>query len=99
MMQMESNRIVEVTWPVQSEAQFVAGVRVAGDDRTGLLNDLTHAISSYNNTNIRSVNIDSQDGYFKGTFIVFVRDIDHLNTLLEKIRRVRGIKKAERFEE
>jgi len=99
MMQMESNRIVQVTWPSQNEVMFVAAIKVAGDDRPGMLNDLTHAISSYLNTNIRSVNIDSHDTLFEGTVILNVQNTDHLNRIIEKIRRVRGVRKADRFEE
>ena len=64
-----------------------------------MLNDITHAISSYNNTNIRSVNIDSADGQFDGTFILNVENTEHLARIVEKIRRVQGVRRAERFEE
>jgi GTP diphosphokinase / guanosine-3',5'-bis(diphosphate) 3'-diphosphatase len=99
MMQVERSRIVEVSWPAESTVTFVAGVRISGDDRHGMLNDVTHAISTFMNTNIRSVNIDSEAGTFQGTFIVNVRDTEHLNRILEKIRKVKGVKGAERFEE
>ncbi len=93
------DRIVEVHLPAENGTLFVAGVRVSGDDRPGMLNDLTHAISTYQNTNIRSVTIDSDDGHFDGTFIVNVENTDHLSRVVEKIRRVQGIRRAERFEE
>jgi (p)ppGpp synthase/HD superfamily hydrolase len=64
-----------------------------------MLNDITHAISTYLNTNIRSVNLDSHDSLFEGTFILYVKDTDHLNRILERLRRIKGISKAERFEE
>ncbi len=64
-----------------------------------MLNDITHAISTFMNTNIRSVNIDSEEGTFQGTFIVNVRDTEHLNRILEKLRKVKGVKSADRFEE
>jgi RelA/SpoT family (p)ppGpp synthetase len=99
MMQMESNRIVQVSWPAQSEQVFVAGISLSGLDRPGILNDITHAISTYSNTNIRSVNIESQDQMFEGRVILQVHDTDHLLRILEKLRKVRGVQKAERFEE
>jgi len=99
MMQMEANRIVEVGWPSSNGVMFVAGVRILGDDRPGMLNDITHAISSYINTNIRSVNIDSQDSMFQGLFVLNVKDTEHLNRILERIRRIKGVSRAERFEE
>jgi len=99
MMKTDAKRIVDVQWPSDNGVLFVAGVRVAGDDRPSMLNDLTHAISSYNNTNIRSVNIESEDGQFEGTFILNVENTDHLARILEKIKRVQGVHSAERFEE
>lgn len=99
MVQMEAHRVIDVSWPLENGSLFVAGVKISGDDRSGLLNDITHAISSYLNTNIRSVNIDSSDSVFDGTFILYVRDTEHLSKLLEKIRKVRGVREAQRFEE
>jgi len=99
MMKTDARRIVDVQWPSDNGVLFVAGIRVAGDDRPSMLNDLTHAISSYNNTNIRSVNIESEDGQFEGTFIVNVENTEHLARILEKIKRVQGVRGAERFEE
>jgi GTP diphosphokinase / guanosine-3',5'-bis(diphosphate) 3'-diphosphatase len=99
MMQLEANRIVEVGWPSDNGVVFVAGVKVSGTDRPAMLNDITHAISAYMNTNIRSVNLDSHDSLFDGTFIIYVKDTDHLNRLLERIRRVKGVTRADRFEE
>ncbi len=93
----ESARIVEVGWPPANEADFIAGVHVSGEDRPGLLNDVTHAISTVMNTNIRSVNMDSKGAYFDGQVILYVTDIDHLAKIIEKLRRVPGVTLVERF--
>ncbi len=92
-------RIVEVSWPKAEEADFISGVKISGHDRSGLLNDVTQTISTYNNTNIRSVNINTKDGLFDGQFIIYVKNITHLNAIIEKIRRTKGVTKVERFEE
>jgi (p)ppGpp synthase/HD superfamily hydrolase len=99
MLQIQSNRIVDVRWPADDATMFVAGIRTSGDDRPGLLNDLTHAISTTLDTNIRSVNIESHDSFFEGTFILQVKNTEHLTRVLEKVRKVKGMKRAERFEE
>lgn len=93
----ESERIVEVSWPEAEGADFIAGLRVYGKDRPGLLTDVTHAISSYQNTNIRSVNIDSRASMFEGQIILFVKNTEHLARVLEKIKKVTGIIDVERF--
>jgi guanosine-3',5'-bis(diphosphate) 3'-pyrophosphohydrolase len=98
-LQMQSERLLEVNWPADDGTMFVAGIKTSGEDRPGLLNDVTHAISTTMDTNIRSVNIDSHDTLFDGTFILQVRNTDHLQRILEKIRKVKGVTRAERFEE
>lgn len=93
-------RLIDVSWPSTDEgADYLVGIRVFGEDRPGMLSDLTHVISTYNNTNIRSVNIDSRDAMFDGKMTVFVKNTYHLARLMEKLRRVRGVTSVERFEE
>jgi RelA/SpoT family (p)ppGpp synthetase len=93
-------RLIDVSWPSTDEgADYLVGIRVFGEDRPGMLSDLTHVISTYNNTNIRSVNIDSRDAMFDGKITVFVKNTYHLARLMEKLRRVRGVTSVERFEE
>lgn len=99
MSQIESHRVVEVTWPSDNGTMFVAGVKISGEDRPGMLNDITHAISTYMNTNIRSVSLDSHDSFFEGTFILYVKDTEHMARILERIKRIKGVSRAERFEE
>ena len=92
-----SERVVEVSWPSANGGDFIAAINISGSDRPALLSDITHAISSYQNTNIRSVNVDSKDQMFTGQIILYVKNTDHLKRILEKIRRVPGVSLAERF--
>ncbi|NUQ80501.1 MAG: bifunctional (p)ppGpp synthetase/guanosine-3',5'-bis(diphosphate) 3'-pyrophosphohydrolase [Bacteroidetes bacterium] len=92
------NRLVEVDWPIRREDEFMAGIRIAGDDRKGLVSDVTQLISSMN-TNIRGLNFNTRDGVFDGSIIVYVKDIDHLQRLMDRIRRVPGVKNLSRLEE
>ncbi len=93
-------RLIDVSWPGTDEgADYLVGIRIFGEDRPGMLSDLTHVISTYNNTNIRSVNIDSKDAMFDGKVTVFVKNTYHLARLTEKLRKVRGVTSVERFEE
>ncbi len=95
----EANRIVEVAWPADDGMMYVSAVRIAGDDRPGLLNDITSAISSHINTNIRSVNIDSQGGMFEGMLVLDVTNTEHLVGIIERLKKIKGIDRAERYQE
>ncbi len=92
-------RIVRVAWPESNTGDFIAGVRISGIDRSGLLNDVTNAVSNFNNTNIRGVTINTKDSLFDGQFILYVKDIAHLNAIIDRLKRVKNITKVERFDE
>jgi guanosine-3',5'-bis(diphosphate) 3'-pyrophosphohydrolase len=95
-------RITEVQWSSQNEnnnGNFLAAIRITGEDRTAMLNDITSAIASFNNTNIRGVNIDSFDSIFEGTVTVYVKNTEHLERLFLKLRKIKGVKSVERFQE
>lgn len=93
------DRTLDVSWASSDGFEFMAAIRVSGDDRPGMLNDLTHAVLSYQNTNIRSVNIESQDSLFEGIITVMVKNIEHLDRLIERVRKVRNVRQVERFEQ
>ncbi len=99
MLQMEHERIVEVGWPPSSGGLFVSAVRITGEDRKALLNDITQAISNFQNTTILSVNLDAKDSIFLGMFVLGVRDTEHVNRLLERLRRIKGVTRVERPEQ
>ncbi len=92
------DRLVPVTWPKTSDTYFVAGISIRGDDMPGILKDISNSITTYQNTNIKSVNIYTQDSLFKGTITVYVKDLDHLNKLIERLKKNKGIFSVERFD-
>lgn len=95
----DPKRIIEVQWPEQIEDDFYVGIRINGEDRPGMLNEITNVISAHNNTNIKSVNIASKGALFEGTVILMVKNITHFNELLERIKSIGGVFEVKRFEE
>jgi GTP pyrophosphokinase len=47
---------------------------------------------------MRSISFDSQDGVFEGNIMVFVHDTNHLNDLIDKIKKVKGVTSASRID-
>lgn len=90
-------RIVDVEWESVGAKDFLAAVQIRGDDRTSMLNDITTAITSIDNTNIRSVNIDSNHANFEGVVTVYVSNKEQLNKIIEKLKQVKGIADVHRF--
>ncbi len=94
-----ADRIISVDWSRQKDVQFVAALRVMGEDRVGILSDLTQVVSKNLKTNIRSITISTDDGVFEGNLVLFVSDLDHLRRLIDRIKRIEGIHGVYRFEE
>ncbi|MFA0960861.1 bifunctional (p)ppGpp synthetase/guanosine-3',5'-bis(diphosphate) 3'-pyrophosphohydrolase [Roseivirga sp. BDSF3-8] len=89
-------RVVKAKWMSQKEIAFLAGLRIIGTDRVGLINDVTEVISHELKVNMRSITIDSDSGIFDGTIMVFVQDTKHLELLIKKLKKVPGVVKVSR---
>jgi guanosine-3',5'-bis(diphosphate) 3'-pyrophosphohydrolase len=91
-------RIVKAKWFNQKEIAFLAGIKLTGIDEVGVVNNITKVISSELKVNMRSISIDSNDGIFEGTIMLFVHDTDHLTTLTKKLKQINGILTVNRID-
>ncbi len=91
-------RIVKARWTSQKELAFLAGLKIVGGDRLGMINDITQVISLDIKVNIRSITIDSVDGMFEGKIMVFVEDTVQLQQLVIKLQTIPGIVSVTRYE-
>jgi len=94
----DGSKLIPVQWPEAESTLFVAGLTVRGDDHPGILNDLSHAIVSYQNTNIKSININTADSTFDGSITIYVHNIDHMKRIIERVKKIKGVFSVERFE-
>ena len=90
-------RIVKARWSGKGSSQYNITIRVVGNDDIGIVNNITSVISKEERIEMRSINIDSYDGLFSGNLVVTVDDTSRLNSLLKKIRTVRGVKSVTRL--
>jgi guanosine-3',5'-bis(diphosphate) 3'-pyrophosphohydrolase len=91
-------RIVKARWTNQQELAFLTGLRITGIDDVGLINKLTTVISTDFKVNIRSITVDSDNGIFEGSIMVYVNDTNHLDNLIKKLNTVKGITSVTRFD-
>jgi guanosine-3',5'-bis(diphosphate) 3'-pyrophosphohydrolase len=91
-------RIVKARWTNQQELAFLTGLRITGIDDVGLINKLTTVISNDFKVNIRSITVDSDNGIFEGSIMVYVNDTNHLDNLIKKLNTVKGITAVTRFD-
>lgn len=91
-------RVVKAKWMNRELLSFLAGIRVTGTDRLGVVNNITKVISNEHNINMRSISFDSNDGIFEGKIMLFVHDTKHLTELMEKLKKVAGVQSVSRFD-
>ena len=64
----------------------------------GVVNNITRVISNELKVNMRSIGIESIDGLFEGTIMLFVHDTEHLKKLMTKLSQVNGILSVSRID-
>ncbi len=92
-------RIQQCDWSRQKDVRYIVGLRVVGEDRVGIVHDLTTVISRNLKTNIRSISVATTDGVFEGTIVLDVSDLKHLKRLITRLKRVDSIHGVYRFEQ
>lgn len=98
LMKLHEGRIIDVAWPNTDGNYFIAAIKIVGEDRPGMLSEISQTIVNYQNTNIKSVNFQTHRSIFYGTVSVNVKDLDHLNRIIERLKKIPGIETVERFE-
>ncbi|WP_423146291.1 RelA/SpoT family protein [Rubrolithibacter danxiaensis] len=91
-------RIVKAKWTSQKELAFLTGLRITGIDDMGLINKLTTVISNDFKVNMRSITVDSNEGIFEGSIMVYVNDTHHLDNLIRRLKQVKGVTSVTRFD-
>ena len=90
-------RIVKAKWSGKGSSQYAITLHIIGNDDIGIVNNLTNIISRDEKLILRSINIDSHDGLFSGNLTIMIDDNTRLETLIKKLRTVKGVKQVERI--
>ncbi len=92
-------RIMKAEWVVTTDSTFVADLKITGiDDGPGVIERLSHEISSMLNLNIRSFSISGDEGYFKGKISLLVRNTDQLNVAIRSLRNLDYVSSVTRID-
>ncbi|PLX10753.1 MAG: hypothetical protein C0597_16280 [Marinilabiliales bacterium] len=92
-------RIIKAQWTKNAGNQsFQATIKVVGVDDMGILNKITDIISKDLKVRMRSISMDSNDGMFDGKLKLFVDSTKHLDMLISKLKKEKGILKVTRVD-
>jgi GTP pyrophosphokinase len=86
--------VARVSWKPHKLNQYTAKLFLKGIDRKKIVHDLTYVVSDQMNVNMKSINISGNNGIYEGNIIVYVSNLDVLNALIVKLKRIDGIKEV-----
>ena len=94
---MDPERIVDVQWDVREKREYPVQMRIVGNDKKGILADISAAISGMD-VNITHAEINTgPDGLATCDFGVHVHDLEQFNQVLAEIRKVKGVVSVQRL--
>ena len=91
------NRLIEVEWEANVDANYNVDIEILGHDRRGLLNDVLQVVSE-SKTIIAAVSGRSDKNKIAHIHMtMLIRNKDHLHQIVEKIKRVNDIFSVQRI--
>ncbi len=92
-------RIMRAEWVSSANASFVADLRITGiDDGPGVIERLSHNVSTNLGLNIRSFYIDGNEGFFEGKISLVVSNKDQLAMAIKEILKLKAISSVTRLD-
>nr|WP_320119632.1 RelA/SpoT family protein [uncultured Marinifilum sp.] len=91
-------RVVKANWSEKGAASYQAVLHIMGDDELGMMSSISEVITKDLRVQMRSISVESNAGVFEGNLTVVVSNIDHLNTLIVKLKRIKGVHRVSRFD-
>lgn len=91
-------RVVKAQWTNKGTSSYQAMLHVTGDDELGIVSNISDVISKDLRVQMRSISVESNDGAFEGNLTVIVTNTDHLDTLISKLKKIKGVQKVSRYD-
>lgn len=93
----EAARVIEVEWEQSVEANYSVDIEITGYNRNGLLNEVLQAVNEIK-TNIAAVTGRSDKNKLALIHMtILIRNIEHLNAVVERIKRVKDVYTVQRI--
>jgi GTP pyrophosphokinase len=92
-------RIMKAEWTSMTNTTFVADLQITGVDHgPGIIQRLTHEISTKLGVNIRAFSIQGDQGYFEGRISLLVANTDQLNIAIRTLQNLDEVSTVTRIE-
>lgn len=93
-------RVIRAKWrESNNKNSFLTTLHISGVDEIGIVTEITHIISKDVGVHMRSININSDKGKFEGILKVLVYNVEHIEFLMQRLKKVKGVVSVTRGEE
>jgi GTP diphosphokinase / guanosine-3',5'-bis(diphosphate) 3'-diphosphatase len=93
----DGNRMIDVEWEKSIEANYQVEIEITGHDRKGLLNEVLQAVSE-SKTIMSAVSGRSDKNKMALIHMtILIRNVEHLQSVVEKIKRVKDVYSVQRI--
>jgi GTP pyrophosphokinase len=90
-------RVMKAEWILTPESQFVASLEITGvDNGPGVIEQLSHELSSLLGLNIRAFSIAGNEGFYEGTISVLVSNKDQLTMAMRVLQNLEIVSTVKR---
>jgi GTP pyrophosphokinase len=91
----EKQRIIETDWDTDADQEFQVHILIIGEDRKNFLKDIALCVSKQD-TNIIMANFTVEDMFAQGHLKILVKNLIHLNKIINDILKLPGVVSVER---
>jgi GTP pyrophosphokinase len=94
----DGKNIISCEWAGHKALSLPAKIELKGIDRMGILNDITKILTNDLSVNIRSLLLSVNDGLFDGNIEVSIHNVEDINNMISRLRKVKGIVDVKRLQ-
>lgn len=93
-----SHRLIKARWASKESIPFISIIHIEGIDNIGILHKITGIIAEEFNVNMKAIDLKGEAGIFKGNIMLYINDTEHLNELINRIKKIDGVKGVKRID-
>lgn len=98
MIERTGHRVLQVRWSGErNSGATLVQIDIIGRDDIAVVTHIISLIKKESNCLLRSYSIDSGDGLFRGTFMIFFEATERISALIKKLRGAVGVKQVLRI--
>ncbi len=90
-------RIIDVAWDEEQPIRRTVKLGLQVENKMGMLSTISGVISASDSDIVQASIKTVSDHYAEGMFVISVRNLDHLTSVMNSLKAIKGVKKVERL--